>query len=199
MTIRDDHSRRKGGLNMDRSFLEQDTLAAAERLIGCYLVRRTDQGVIRVQITETEAYKGTEDPASHAFRGMTPRNRAMFGEVGRLYVYFTYGMHYCMNVVAHPPGAAGAVLLRAARPVEGLDLIRANRPGVPDRLLLNGPAKLTQALNIDKDLYGYDLIADPDQRLALVRGDCSLPVEITPRIGISQAKDFRWRFVVRQP
>jgi DNA-3-methyladenine glycosylase len=183
---------------MDRSFLEQDTLCAAEQLIGCYLVRRTEQGVIVVQITETEAYKGAEDPASHAYRGVTPRNRAMFGEAGRLYVYFTYGMHYCMNVVAHAPGAAGAVLLRAARPVEGLDLIRAHRRGAPDRQLLNGPAKLTQALQVTNELYGYDLIADPDRCLALLPKDRTLPVAVTPRIGISRARDYPWRFVVRQ-
>ncbi len=180
---------------MNRSFLERDTLQVAEQLIGCYLVRRTEQGVIRVQITETEAYMGDRDPASHAYRGMTPRTRIMFGDAGYLYVYFIYGMHFCMNVVAHEPGTVGAVLLRGARPVEGADLIRANRPGVPDRVLLNGPAKLTRGLQITKSFYGYDLIDDPDHCLALQQKDRILPVKKTPRIGISAAADWLWRFV----
>jgi DNA-3-methyladenine glycosylase len=180
---------------MEKIFLEQDTLLVAEQLIGCYLVRQTEQGVIRVQITETEAYKGGEDPASHAYRGITPRTRIMFGEVGYLYIYFIYGMHYCMNVVAHRLGAVGAVLLRGARPVEGTELIRANRLGVSDKTLLNGPAKLTQGLNITKDFNGYDLIGDPDNRFALLQKDQILPTQKTQRIGISVGTDLPWRFV----
>jgi DNA-3-methyladenine glycosylase len=180
---------------MERAFLEQDTLRVAEQLIGCYLVRQTEHGLIRVQITETEAYKGGEDPASHAYRGITPRTRVMFEEVGHLYVYFIYGMHFCMNVVAHRPGTVGAVLLRAAKPIEGIELIRANRPGVPDKTLLNGPAKLTQGLSITKDFYGYDLINDPDHHFALLQKDNTLPTKKTPRIGISSGNDLLWRFV----
>src|SRR5690348_1186647 len=146
---------------MERTFLEQDTLWVAEQLIGCYLVRQTEQGMIRVRITETEAYKGREDPASHAYRGMTPRTSIMFGDVGYLYVYLIYGMHFCMNVVAHEPGDVGAVLLRGAVPIEGIEWIRTKRPNVADKSLLNGPAKLTQGLSITKDFYGYDLINDP--------------------------------------
>lgn len=180
---------------MRRTFLAQDTLLVAEQLIGCYLVRRTEKGVIRVQITETEAYKGPDDPASHAYRGMTPRTRVMFGEVGHLYVYFIYGMHFCMNVVAHEPGAVGAVLLRGARPVEGIALIRANRANAPDKNLMNGPAKLTQALQITKQFYGYDLIADPDEQLALQQKDREIPIHQTTRIGITAGKELPWRFV----
>lgn len=181
---------------MKRSFFERDTLLVAEQLIGCYLVRRTEKGIIRVQITETEAYKGTEDPASHAYQGMTPRNRAMFGEAGHLYVYFIYGMHFCMNVVAHKPGSVGAVLLRGAKPVDGIELIRANRPRIPDENLLNGPAKLTQGLNITKAFDGYDLIEDPGHRIALLPKDRTFRTRRTPRIGISTGKDLLWRFVV---
>ncbi|PYY29732.1 DNA-3-methyladenine glycosylase [Paenibacillus illinoisensis] len=136
---------------MDRTFLEQDTLWVAEQLIGCYLVSRTKTGIIRVQITETEAYKGGEDPASRVYRGITPRTQVMFGKVGHLNVYFIYGMYFCMNVVAHRLGSVGGGLLRGAKPIEGIELIRANRPGKPDRTLLNGPAKLTQGLIISKN------------------------------------------------
>src|ERR1700686_2284350 len=98
---------------MLKAFLEQDTVCVAEQLLGCQLIRETPQGIIRLQITETEAYKGKEDPASHAYRGLTPRNQLMFGEVGTLYVYLIYGMHFCMNIVAHQQGEIGAILLRA--------------------------------------------------------------------------------------
>jgi len=180
---------------MDRSFLLRDTVEAAERLIGCLLVRKTEQGTIRVRITETEAYKGKEDPASHAFRGMTHRNRHMFGEVGVLYVYLIYGMHYCMNIAAHEPGEAGAVLIRAAEPVEGIGWIRANRPGVPDRSLMDGPGKLAKSLGIDISFDGTDLF-QPLSEITIERGD-GPPVSIrrTPRIGISRATEKLWRFV----
>jgi DNA-3-methyladenine glycosylase len=188
----------QGRLNvMERSWLEQDPLLVAELLIGCHLVRRTEQGVIRVRINETEAYKGGEDPASHAYRGMTPRTKVMFGEVGHLYVYFVYGMYYCMNVVAHLPGAVGAVLLRGATPVEGIELVRDNRPGVPDKALLNGPAKLTQGLGVTKEFYGHDLIEDSGGLLSLQDRDNVEPPVIrrTPRIGISAGQELHWRFV----
>ncbi|MDF2958394.1 MAG: DNA-3-methyladenine glycosylase [Paenibacillus sp.] len=179
---------------VDRATLEQDTVWVAERLIGCELIRITTNGIIRVRITETEAYKGNEDPASHAYRGMTPRNRLMFGEVGRLYVYFIYGMHFCMNVVAHLSGETGAVLLRAAEPLEGIELLRANRPGVPDKQLLNGPGKLAQALGVTMSLNGYDLIADPECQITLRLSPGANPVLTSPRIGISKGTELNWRF-----
>ncbi len=137
-----------------------------------------------MRITETEAYKGSEDPASHAYRSMTPRNRLMFGEAGFLYVYFIYGMHYCMNVVAHPPGGVGAVLIRGAQAVEGLELIRLNRPGVGDRLLLNGPAKLTSALSVDGGFNGHNLLDNPGGLLGLQQKERQLEVRQTPRIAL---------------
>ncbi|WP_159882707.1 DNA-3-methyladenine glycosylase [Paenibacillus puerhi] len=184
---------------MNRHFFEQDTVWVAEQLIGCYLVRQTDEGIIRVQITETEAYKGAEDPASHAYRGMTPRSRLMFGEVGRLYIYFIYGKYFCMNVVAHEPGMVGAVLIRGARPVEGMDLIRANRPNQSDKTLLNGPAKLTQGLNITKDMNGYDLLADPNNCMTWLQKERNLTTVKTKRIGISKGTDLLWRFLAVDP
>ncbi|MEC0246033.1 DNA-3-methyladenine glycosylase [Paenibacillus chitinolyticus] len=181
---------------MDASFLERDTVTVAKELLGCELVRQTEAGLIRVAITETEAYKGSDDPASHASRAVTPRNRLMFGEVGRLYVYLIYGMHLCINVVAHEPGGVGAVLLRAARPLEGLELIRGNRGGATDRNLLNGPGKLAQGLGITREQNGCDLLAEPPQRLALEPGAPPAgPILVTPRIGITKAVDYPWRFV----
>jgi DNA-3-methyladenine glycosylase len=180
---------------LDKSWLEQDPVKVAERLIGCCLIRETDAGAIIVQITETEAYRGSDDPASHAFRTRTPRNQLMFGDVGRLYVYFIYGMHFCMNVVAHQPGEVGAVLLRAAKPLEGIELIRLNRPGVPDRSLLDGPGKLAKGLGVDKSDNGYDIIGNPDNRLSLQLTDPPHKrIQATPRIGITKGTELLWRF-----
>lgn len=183
--------------NLDKSFLQRDTVLVAESLIGCHLIRKTSEGVIRVQITETEAYSGEDDPASHAFRGITPRNRLMFGEVGVLYVYFIYGMHFCMNIVAHKPGEVGAVLLRAGQPLEGMELIRANRPGVPDRNLLNGPGKLAKAMQIDMNYNGYNLLQNTrSSDISLEYSEQSRPIQKTARIGITKGTDLLWRFVV---
>ncbi|MVP01348.1 DNA-3-methyladenine glycosylase [Paenibacillus lutrae] len=181
---------------MDKAFLERDPVLVARELIGCQLVRETKNGLIRVVLTETEAYKGAEDAASHACRAVTPRNKLMFGEAGMLYVYLIYGIHRCINVVAHEPGGVGAVLLRGARPLEGVDLIRANRGNVPERNLLSGPGKLAQGLGIGLELNGHDLLLNPDRALSLERGklDTGL-IRATPRIGISKAVDLPWRFV----
>jgi DNA-3-methyladenine glycosylase len=179
---------------LDKAWLEQDTVEVAQRLIGCHLIRKTAEGTITVQITETEAYKGSDDPASHAFRTVTPRNQLMFGEVGRLYVYFIYGMHFCMNVVAHQPGEVGAVLLRAGKPLEGIELIRLNRPGVADRSLLDGPGKLARGLAIDTGLSGYDVLENPDSQLGLERMSSTKRIQITPRIGITKGTELLWRF-----
>jgi DNA-3-methyladenine glycosylase len=185
-----------GKAQLDRSWLEHDTIEVAKRLIGCHLVRRTPQGDIRIQLTETEAYKGPDDPASHAFRGRTPRNILMFGEVGRLYVYFIYGMHYCLNIVAHEPGDVGAVLLRGGRAVEGIEIIRANRPGVPDRNLLNGPGKLVHALGMNGSYNGYDLFQHENQEVMLKLDGAKDSILQTPRIGISKGTDLPWRFIL---
>jgi DNA-3-methyladenine glycosylase len=181
---------------LDQQFLEQDPVLVAERLIGFHLIKRTEKGTIRVRITETEAYRGEDDPASHASRGVTPRNQLMFGEVGRLYVYFIYGMHFCMNVVAHKAGEVGAVLLRAGEPIEGIELIRSNRHGIPDRSLMNGPGKLTQALGIDSSFNGYDLLQGSNGPLSLEWSLPSGPIIKTPRIGISKGKELPWRFLL---
>lgn len=179
---------------LDRSFLERNTVEVARELVGCTLVRRIGDMEASAVITETEAYRGSDDPASHAFRGVTPRNRIMFGPAGFLYVYFTYGMHYCMNIVTETEGEAGAVLLRAAVPVSGQELFRANRPKVSEALWMNGPAKLTQAFSVDLSLNGLNLL-DPKQEELMVMEGSPLPVRATTRIGISKAQELMWRFV----
>lgn len=144
-------------------------------------------------IVETEAYGGSDDPASHAFRGPTDRNRAMFGEPGLAYVYFIYGNHFCLNVVAHAADAAGAVLIRALEPLWGLPEMRARRGGVADRLLTSGPGRLCQALGIDRRHYGVPF--DGSAGLLLQAAE---PVEIVSgvRIGIRQAADRPLRFTI---
>lgn len=176
-------------------FLEHDVVSAARRLLGCELSMQKADQHIRLRIVETEAYHQT-DAASHSYKGKTPRTEVMFGPPGRLYVYFTYGMHYCMNIVAGGEGEGSAVLIRAAEPLEGWELLRANRPGLPDTELTNGPAKLCKALGIDKTWNGHDLQLPP--LLLSVKPEIPASATVqTTRIGISQAKDIAWRFYIK--
>lgn len=174
-------------------FLRGPVADVAPRLLGCVLERELDGQLLRGRIVEVEAYDQT-DAASHSYRGKTERTAVMFGPAGHLYVYFTYGMHYCCNVVVGEDGYGAAVLLRALEPLDGLDVMRQHRRGRPDAELTNGPAKLCQAFGIDRALSGHDLRQAP---LRLLPGE-PVPrsdVLVTPRIGISQAKDVPWRFV----
>jgi DNA-3-methyladenine glycosylase len=186
---------------LEKSFFEEHTLDVAEHLIGCYLIRSIGQDEMVLRITETEAYRGADDPASHAHRGPTPRNQIMFGEPGRIYVYLSYGIHYCMNMVTEPQGQPGAVLIRGAQCVQGAEYIRRRRPGVKEALWLNGPGKLTRALDIDLTFNGYDLYADdpnPNDNgtISLLSGEKdNLTIHKTPRIGISRGQEFLWRFI----
>ncbi|HVA11062.1 MAG TPA: DNA-3-methyladenine glycosylase [Candidatus Dormibacteraeota bacterium] len=167
----------------------------APRLLGCLLEREVGGSRLLVRIVETEAYDQS-DVASHSYKGVTPKNKVMFGTSGHLYVYFTYGMHYCCNVVVGPKGHGSAVLIRAVEPIEGEDIMSANRHGRTGIDLTNGPAKLCQALVIDKLLNGHDLKRQP---LRLIMKD-ALPtnaIEQATRIGISRAKDVPWRFYIR--
>jgi DNA-3-methyladenine glycosylase len=150
-------------------------------------------GDVAVRITEVEAYAGADDPGSHSFRGPTPRNAAMFGPPGHLYVYFTYGMHHCANVVCGPEGTSAAVLLRAGEVVAGIDAARARRPRSTDRDLARGPARLCQALDIDLTDNGNDLT---DGRIRLSLGDTPDPIAVSrgPRVGLRGAADYPWRF-----
>lgn len=177
------------------SFLPTDTVAAARRLLGCILIRNIDGQRMTGRIVETEAYHQT-DAASHSYKGRTPRTDFLFGPPGILYVYFTYGMHYCMNVVTGAAqGEGSAVLIRAIEPLEGLAEMERNRHGLQGAQVTNGPAKLCQALGIDLRLNGHDLALPPLQLQAM---PAASPQSITQttRVGISRAKDRPWRFYI---
>ena len=167
----------------------------APSLLGCWVVTDRPEGRVALRLTEVEAYSGEgQDPASHAHRGPTPRSEIMFGPPGRLYVYFSYGMHWCANVVVGPPGRGSAVLLRAGEVVLGEDLARSRRPAARvARDLARGPARLTQALGIGPADLGVDLLS-PDSSVRLCRGEPLASVSAGPRVGISLATDLEWRF-----
>ncbi len=167
--------------------LSGPVLDVAPRLLGATL----SHAGVTVRITEVEAYDGANDPGSHAYRGLTPRNRVMFGPAGHLYVYFTYGMHYCCNVVAGEDGRASAVLLRAGEVVDGIEVARERR-GTADRDLARGPARLCRALAIGRDQNGADL-RGPGM-LLIPPKEPVLPVSTGPRVGLRLAADRPWRF-----
>ena len=172
--------------------LDRPVLDVAPGLLGCFI----EAHGVRVRLTEVEAYAGQgEDPGSHAHRGPTPRTEIMFGPPGRLYVYFTYGMHWCANVVTGPEGRAAAVLLRAGEVVDGLELARERRLGASDRDLCRGPARLARALGLDAKVLGADLL-DPSSPVRLHPGD-HLPASVRtgPRVGVAGlGADRPWRF-----
>jgi len=177
---------------LDRDFYARSPLEVAPELLNKILVAPGASG----RIVEVEAYTGADDPASHTFRGETPRNRTMFGPAGLLYVYFTYGMHWCANAVCGPPGDGVAVLIRALEALDGLDLMRYRRIAARrDRDLCNGPAKLCQALAISGDHDGVDLTA-PEGGLWIGHDGVEPPTApaVGPRVGISRATDrpYRW-------
>ncbi len=182
--------------SLPRSFYSRDTVIVAKGLLGKKLVRKVENQSISGIITETEAYRHKDDPASHAFRNKTERNRAMFEEVGRAYVYFTYGMYFCFNVVARKPKVeAGAVLIRAIHPENGIDVMIKNRGKTDEKNLTNGPAKLTQALDITKNQYGVDLTRNSN--LFITEGlQTQRKIIAAPRIGIKTALDNLWNFKI---
>jgi len=178
---------------LDRSFFARPPLEVAPELLGCIVVH----GAVAVRLSEVEAYDGVNDPGSHAFSGMTPRNEVMFGPPGHLYVYFTYGMHWCANLVCGAPGQAGAVLLRAGEVVAGVEVARARRPAArSDRDLARGPARLAAALGLSRAENGTDVCGPGSMHVldgahvdpALIRSG--------PRVGLARAADRPWRFWV---
>ena len=211
-----------------RNFFARPSVEVAPDLLGCVLEHETADGLVAVELTEVEAYAGRSDPASHAYRGKTKRNAAMFGPPGHAYVYFTYGMHFCVNMVClGEQGSASAVLLRAGAIIAGEDLARARRTRGPvpegpvsegrariaPRDLARGPARLCQALGIDRTLDGADVCVagaplrmlsgagNPARSAVLARGDETLippgtPRRIAtgPRVGVSSAAEIPWRF-----
>ena len=170
-----------------RDLLAGPVLEVAPRLLDATL----RNGDVAVRLTEVEAYDGPDDPGSHAFRGPTQRNRVMFGPPGHLYVYFTYGMHHCCNVVVGPAGKASAVLLRAGEVVDGRDVAQARRPRSSARDLARGPARLCQALAITRGHDGADLTRG---ELTLTLGGPVERVETGPRVGLRGAPERAWRF-----
>jgi len=179
-------------------FYSRDTVDVARDLLGKTLVRKIGNNIISGIITETEAYRYKDDPASHAFAGLTERNKAMFGSVGMAYVYFTYGMHYCMNAVARDGNyEAGAVLIRALDPKEGVNFMVRQRKTDKISNLTNGPAKLTQALQITKKQYGADLTKPSS--LFIMDGIKIKESEIVrrQRIGIKKAINHLWNFSIQ--
>jgi DNA-3-methyladenine glycosylase len=202
-----------------RDFLARPAPEVAPGLLGCVLAHQTAAGLVAVELTEVEAYAGESDPASHAYRGQTARTAVMFGPPGYAYVYFTYGRHFCVNVVCESAGTAAAVLLRAGRVIVGEPLARQARgawktgaargqevagaamaPDIPFRDLARGPARLCQALDITRALDGANLL-DPASPLRLyappapsVGVAVARAVSAGPRVGISAATDVPWRF-----
>jgi DNA-3-methyladenine glycosylase len=184
-------------MRVSRDFYARDTVIVAKELIGKNLVRRIGRHVISGIITETEAYRFYDDPASHAYRGITPRNQAMFGQVGHIYVYFTYGMYHCVNVVAKSKNYdAGAVLIRALQPKDGLEIMKKNRKTGDISNLTSGPGKLTMALGITKKQYGEDLVNSSELYITSgvkVHGK----IVSGPRIGIKHGTDKHWNFKIK--
>ncbi|MDO8498395.1 MAG: DNA-3-methyladenine glycosylase [bacterium] len=180
-----------------RDFYRQNAVIVARKLLGSYLVHQSPEGKTVGRIVETEAYLGKDDPASHAYRGKTRRNAVMFGPPGHAYIYFTYGMHYCFNVVTGKNGVGEAALIRALEPLEGLELIKQRRKTVNVYQLCSGPAKLVQAMGITPDLNGSDLTSGPLQIFTAGIDNEKIEIITAPRIGISQAQDLPLRFYIK--
>ncbi len=180
---------------LPREFYARNTVSVAKDLLGKTLVRKINSHTISGIITETEAYRFSDDPASHAYRGITERNKAMFGEVGRSYVYFTYGMYYCVNAVAKSKSFdAGAVLIRAIKPDQGIEIMIKNRTKKKISDLTNGPAKLTQAMKISKKQYGVDLTKPGE--LFISEGVKKQKILSSNRIGIKEGTEKLWNFKI---
>jgi DNA-3-methyladenine glycosylase len=184
---------------LPRDFYDRPVLEVAPDLIGRVVRHTSSEGPVAVRLTEVEAYAGERDPGSHAFRGRTPRNAVMFGPAGHVYVYFTYGMHWCMNLVCGPPGQASAVLVRAGEVVEGEDLARVRRATARSaRELARGPARLTVALGVGRQYDGADA-TDAASSLVVLPGDGPRPgpdrLRRGPRVGVAgEGAAAPWRF-----
>lgn len=181
-----------------RSFYERNTVCVAKELLGKVLVRRLAGTVLEGMIVETEAYGGEDDPASHAYKGPTRRNRVMYGPPGHAYVYFTYGMHYCLNVKTESIGRPGAVLIRAAQPMKGTEMMKRRRGIESVADLTNGPAKLTQAFAVTTALNGHDLTVG--RGLFIIENTKTEPFHAasTSRIGITVGLEKPWRFFIKR-
>ncbi len=180
---------------LGRRFFERYTPDVAKGLLGSLLVRVVESERLSGRVVETEAYRGADDPASHAYRGLTARNRVMFGEGGRAYIYFSYGNHWCLNVTTETRGHAGAVLIRAIEPVEGVASMRERRSTRHDHHLADGPGKLTRALGVDGSLNGEDMVTS--ERLFFESGHLQGTVGTSTRVGVSRGTGLGWRFFIQ--
>ncbi|MFC9343172.1 DNA-3-methyladenine glycosylase [Streptomyces sp. NPDC057020] len=183
---------------LPRTLFDRPVIEVAPDLLGRTLVRRSPEGLMELRLTEVEAYAGAIDPGSHAFRGRTARNAVMFGPPGHAYVYFTYGMWHCLNLVCGPEGEASGVLLRAGEILRGADLARPRRRSARnDRELAKGPARLATALDVALSLNGTDTCAGPDAPLSLLTGTppSSEQIRSGPRTGVGgDGAPHPWRF-----
>lgn len=184
------------GRRLPRSFYARRSTTVAPALLGRVLVFRPANGIrLAARIVETEAYE-PHDPASHAYRGRTDRNAVMFGRPGHLYVYLTYGMHHCMNAVTGREGEGMAVLLRAAQPIEGVDVMRARRGRESVGELCSGPAKLCEAFGVDRSFDGADLVRGDELWIAEGTPVSDARIVAGPRVGIRVGTEHAWRFSV---
>lgn len=180
--------------NPERAWFDRPATDLAIALLGCRLVHVSPDGAVGGRIVEVEAYRGPEDRAAHASRGLTPRTATMFGPPGHLYVYLVYGMHHCMNVVAGPGGKPEAVLIRSMALDEGVELARARRGAVPERGLASGPGNVGKALGVDRSLDGSDLLAGP---IRVEPSTARVSISRGPRVGVDYAGPWAarpWRF-----
>ncbi|MEV6204721.1 DNA-3-methyladenine glycosylase [Streptomyces sp. NPDC051771] len=187
---------------LPRSFFDRPVLEVAPDLLGRTLVRTTDEGTLELRLTEVEAYAGAIDPGSHAFRGRTARNAVMFGPPGHAYVYFTYGMWHCLNLVCGPEGEASGVLLRAGEILRGAELARPRRRSArKDAELAKGPARLATALDVPGSLDGTDVCAGPDAPLSVLTGTPPAPslIRTGPRTGVGgDGAPHPWRYWIAE-
>lgn len=177
-----------------QEFYARDTNQVAKDLLGCYIVHHSPEGITAGMIVETEAYLQHGDPACHTSRGMTKRNQVMFGQPGLAYVYFTYGMHYCFNVVTNEAGVGDAVLLRALQPLAGVPLMQSRRHKEKLTDLCSGPAKLVQAMGITKEHNGSNLITGP---INIYPGAPVEAIVTTTRIGIKVGEELPYRYYIK--
>lgn len=185
------------GRRLPRSFFGRPATVVGPELLGRVLVRELPDGTrLAARLVEVEAYE-EGDPASHSYRGRTPRNEVMFGRPGHLYVYFTYGMHFCSNVVTGADGEGSAVLLRAAEPLLGLEVMAGNRGVEGPRLLCSGPARLTQAFGIGRPENGVDVVRGPSLYLLSGEPVSARAIARSTRVGVNVGFERRWRFSVR--
>ncbi len=180
-----------------RRFYERDVVKVARELLGKLLVREIEGKLLIGKIVEVEAYRGKDDPASHAYRGRTERNKVMFGKPGFAYVYLAYGVNWCLNVTAEPEGEPAAVLIRAVEPLEGLEEMMANRGVRNVRNLTNGPGKLTKAFKINGSFNGWDMTKGELLYIAYPVREENFQIGVSARIGIKVGLDKPWRFFIK--